>query len=115
MGGAAERYAVGDDVGAVGFDGLDVGGLDFGSAAAVDEFEAGDRASATIGFEDLLAEDAVADRAGGVELDPLALDLELEGRLLVADEAGDGRFGGADTGEDWLLVRDAAFEDRGFG
>lgn len=111
--GAGESEAVGDAVGAVGLDRLDMGGFDLSSAVAVDQLQAGDRAAAVIGLEHALPESAVANDSGRVIADPLALEVGGEGGMIFCQEGRhDRRFErGAEAREERLLLGEAAQQD----
>lgn len=56
MGGPGKRDAIAQDIRTVGFHRADMRSIDFGTTAAINQLQSGDRTSLVIGFEDKAAE-----------------------------------------------------------
>ena len=82
----------------------------FGTAAAIDEFEAGDGAATIVGIEHDATEDAVADQAGAVIGDTIAGGVD-EGRQFLTQQIGETLDRCALAREKWCLIGNTEIED----
>jgi len=79
--------AIAQDIRTVGFHRANVRGMDFGTAAAVDQLQSGDRASLVVGFEDKAAEKAISDDSRRELGDAITLLLKNKGGLMLVRKA----------------------------
>lgn len=109
--GTRKGEAVVHAVGAVRRDGADMRGGDFGTAAAIDEFEAGDRAALVVGRDNGGAENAVADDPRGQAFGADALLFEAEGALVVVEDGRQRRRGIAEARQRAVVIAEAEIDD----
>lgn len=109
--GTRKGEAVVHAVGAVRRDRADMCGGDFGAAAAIDEFQAGDRAALVVRCEHSGAENAVADDPRGQAFGADALLFEAEGAMVVVEDGRQRRRGIAEARQGTFVIAEAEIDD----
>src|SRR5690348_12522832 len=108
---AGQSEAVGNDVGAVSLDRLDMRGLDFGPAAPIDKLETGDRAATAICVQDNSTKHPIAYDPRAIEADAFARDIHRQRLLYLPHDAGKWFIGrGVRTRQKRLFVGYAKIE-----